>query len=578
MRYKTIWIIGLLVFLSFADGMGSTVKKFDIMVELQHNGTALIEERWLIDVDNKDAKTEWYVTHNGLDGMRIEQLSMEGYIPWEKKNMPYQTLSKWDLNASRMQKAGKCGLSNNGREICWGFGDYGLHEYIVRYHLTNLVKSYDTCDGFNHCFVHMNCRLDTVQVTIKMKDTIQLSTDNVRRWAFGFEGHCIIRDNSIIAWPNNGLANGSKMIIMLEFKKGIFEPATTASETWEERKQRALSGSDFIEKEGEDSYWVELLRKGLLFVIAVMITTCLRFSIMLIGLTLFYALRVVWWMVSLSPLRNWLRRRKLGIVKGHYYRDIKPEWTLAKNKMVIDELSYIYGMSNRHLIGALLLRLMSKGDVTIVKEDYKGEKKDMLKVVHPTTDIDIEQEKDDLLCQHVLRLLTKASGDDLILQPNEFKRWCKYKINAKLIKDFLGLLDESVNKKYIEQHAGDLFGLKAFLEDFSLLNERSMMEVELWDQYMIYAEFFGIADKVKEEMGSIWPEYSKISSLMKSLDVAHESVILDTFSSSIYTATSGVVERAAIRSFASAGMSGFSSSSSSGGGGGASGGGGGGGR
>ena len=299
MRYKNTWIIGLLVFLSLADGMGSTVKKLDIKVELQHNGTALIEERWLIDVDKKDAKTEWYVAHNGLDGMRIEHLSMEGYIPWEKKNMPYKTLSKWDLDASRMQKAGKCGLSNNGREICWGFGDYGLHEYIVRYHLTNLVKSYDTCDGFNHCFVHMNCRLDTVQVTIKMKDTIQLSTDNVRRWAFGFEGNCIIRDNNIIARPNNGLANGSKMIIMLEFKKGIFEPATTASETWEERKQRALSGSDYEEK-GEDNYWGEQLFKGLLVIFFVF----LRFSIMLIGLLLFYVFRVVWWVVSLSPLRN----------------------------------------------------------------------------------------------------------------------------------------------------------------------------------------------------------------------------------------------------------------------------------
>jgi hypothetical protein len=285
-----------------------------------------------------------------------------------------------------MQKAGKCGLSNNGREICWGFGDYGMHDYIVRYHLTNLVKSYDTCDGFNHCFVHMNCRLDTVQVTIKMKDTIQLSTDNVRRWAFGFEGNCIIRDNSIIVWPNNGLANGSKMIIMLEFKKGIFEPATTASETWEERKQRALSGSDYIDEKGEDNYWGEQLFKGLLVIFFVF----LRFSIMLIGLLLFYVFRVVWWVVSLSPLRNWLRRRKLGIVKGHYYRDIKPEWTLAKNKMVVDELSYIYGMSNRHLIGALLLRLMSKGDVTIVREEYKGEKKDMLKVINPITDIDIE--------------------------------------------------------------------------------------------------------------------------------------------------------------------------------------------
>ena len=57
--------------------------------------------------------------------------------------------------------------------------------------------------------------------------------------------------------------------------------------------------------------------------------------------------------------------------------------------------------------------------------------------------------------------------------------------------------------------------LKAFLQDFSLLNERSMMEVGLWDQYMIYAEFFGLADQVRKEMTKIWPEYAQLSNITK---------------------------------------------------------------
>ena len=176
---------------------------------------------------------------------------------------------------------------------------------------------------------------------------------------------------------------------------------------------------------------------------------------------------------------------------------------------------------------------------------------------------------------HALKLLTLASGKDLILQPNEFDRWCKVKEHATDINNFLKLLDTKKDKQYIERHAADLHGMKAFLEDFTLLGERSTMEVKLWDEYMVYAEFFGIADKVRKEMQAICPEYLKMSKIGQSLNVAQEDDIVYMFSDSIYTATSSAVARAAARSRSS---SGFSSRSSHGGGGGCSGGGGGGGR
>ena len=139
----------------------------------------------------------------------------------------------------------------------------------------------------------------------------------------------------------------------------------------------------------------------------------------------------------------------------------------------------------------------------------------------------------------------------------------------------MNTLEVKTDKEYIKQNAADLFGLKAFLSDFSLLNERGMMEVGLWDQYLIYAEFFGLADQVRKEMAKVWPEYMQMSNITKSLDVATEDGIVYMFSDSIYTATTNTIERIAERSSSS---SGFSSYSSSGGGGGFSGGGGGGGR
>ena len=51
-------------------------------------------------------------------------------------------------------------------------------------------------------------------------------------------------------------------------------------------------------------------------------------------------------------------------------------------------------------------------------------------------------------------------------------------------------------------------GLKHFLEDFSLIDEREIPEIELWEQYLVYATGFGIANKVLKQLKTRFPELS----------------------------------------------------------------------
>ena len=562
----------LLSALTTVGALASTVKQLDIKALLHKDGSAQIVERWRIALDDEDAKTEWYVAHKLIDGQRIEGLTVEGFVPGHEGLTPFQTLDDWDIDASRKEKAGKCGL--HGEEICWGFGDYGEHEYVVRYTIRHLVKSYDVCDGFNHCFVDMNCTVEKASVTITATDSIALSEANTRRWAFGYEGAIVFDGNAVVATPEEEIGNGKRIIVMLEMDKGMFAPDSQGNEPWADRKQRALDGSDYDDADEDMGFWDWV---GVIIVIIIGLVGYMLID-WLAGLAaglVWLLLGAAWWILTLSPLRTSLRRKKLGIVKGRYCRDVKKDWTLAENKMLMDDLSYCFGMKNERLIGALLLRLMSRGDITIVRRIHKGKERDMLKIDTPVHQVDKETKGDERLMSHALKLLTLASGKDLILQPNEFDRWCKVKEHATDINNFLKLLDTKKDKQYIERHAADLYGMKAFLEDFTLLGERSTMEVKLWDEYMVYAEFFGIADKVRKEMQAICPEYLKMSKIGQSLNVAQEDDIVYMFSDSIYTATSSAVARAAARSRSS---SGFSSRSSHGGGGGCSGGGGGGGR
>lgn len=560
--------------------VASTVKRLDIQVVLNDDGSAAIRELWDIDLDDSDAKTEWYVAHKGLQGMKITQLQMQGFVPDKTGLQPFETLNQWNVDANRKEKTGKCGLNNDGQEICWGFGDWGRHQYVVNYVLTGLVKAYDTNDGFNHCFVDMNCHIDTVQMTIIGADTISLSEANTRRWSFGHQGTIVFEgNNKLVVKTTNGLDSGERVIVMLEFDKGIFHPAVKADEPWADRKQRAISGSDFEEEEWS---WIDyLLLIGFIVLCLVLYFAADLVATLLLSMLLpllIVLLEVVWWIISLSPLRTYRRRRKAGIAKGYYWRDVSPEWSLTKNKMIVDEMAYFYGMNDKNIIAALLLKLMARGDVSITREIYKRKMHDMLKIDKPTTEIEADTKGDEQLCQHLLKLLTLASGNDSILQPNEFDEWCKQRKNATIIKNFMKLLETKYDKPYIQQHAANLFGLKAYLKDFSLLDERPIREVKLWDQYMMYAAFFGIAEQVSRDMEQLWPEYRKLSKIAQSLEVATEGAIVSTFSSSIYTATTNAIERTASRTTSSGGSSGFSSFSSYSGGGGFSGGGGGGGR
>ena len=39
----------------------------------------------------------------------------------------------------------------------------------------------------------------------------------------------------------------------------------------------------------------------------------------------------------------------------------------------------------------------------------------------------------------------------------------------------------------------------------SLMNEKEAIEVNLWDMYLIYAQIFGIADKVAKQFKKLYP-------------------------------------------------------------------------
>lgn len=53
-------------------------------------------------------------------------------------------------------------------------------------------------------------------------------------------------------------------------------------------------------------------------------------------------------------------------------------------------------------------------------------------------------------------------------------------------------------------------GLKKYMEDFSLLNEKEIPALEVWEEYLVYATVFGIADKVIKQLKMVYPQIEEM--------------------------------------------------------------------
>lgn len=120
-------------------------------------------------------------------------------------------------------------------------------------------------------------------------------------------------------------------------------------------------------------------------------------------------------------------------------------------------------------------------------------------------------------------------------------------------------------------------GLANFMRDFSLLDEKELPELVLWEKYLVYATAFGIGDKVIEQIKAKYPEVTikeqwENEEMIERYPIMHFSFTPTRISSPIDRMSSSI-DKAYSTSITQ--ISAHSASSGSGGGGGFSGGGGG---
>lgn len=487
-RLQALFLAAVLSLVAVPLCAGSDVDSLRINVELRDDGAALVTETWRINVS--DDISEWYLVADNMGRMTIEDLRV-----CDETGNEYVNEGEWNVNRSRARKAGRCGLvtKSDGYEICWGVGNSGWHTYTVRYLLTGLVKGHEDLDGFNHMFVarDLGSSPQSIVLTIR-KPGLELTTENTKVWAFGFHGEIHVEDGAVVARTTEPFTRRSALIAMAGFEKGLFHPALTESRTFDEVRQTAMEGSDYREPDKDGDFWIGLL-VGLGVVLSV-----------------FVSVKVI--------VKTVKRKRELlggGMRNVAWFRDAPLAGDLKKSSNILLAFSGNTMLERQNLIAAYITRLFYRGAFEVIPQP--GNSKPLMRIRELEVDDSTDAHSDAGLESRLYSFIKEAAGEDGILQKNELQRWANR--HGEALYDW-GL--DAWNGVTIwtmkPEDARQVFGLRRYLKDFTMIKDRGVVEVKLWNNYLIFASLYGIADQLMKDFRKVCPEYFTLSSAARLLD------------------------------------------------------------
>lgn len=526
----------LLVLLASATGISARpyLHSLDIRVVLSHNGDARITETRVMDID--DEGTECYIGLGNMGGSEVRDLRVS-----DEDGNDFENIGDWDIDESRSWKEYKCGIvyKHNGYELCWGLGESGNRTYTTSYTITSLVHAYPDADAIRHVFLDQDVspKPDHAKISIEAEDSILFTDENCGIWGFRFGGELGFQDGRIIAYNTEDFGHSGAMYIMVRFNKGMFEPTIQEDDTFEHKKELAFEGSDYT---SDDEWTTEDT------IILLVMAICF-FIVPIVGF--------IWYLIYV-----WRARRKVN-KDLLWYRDIPMKGNLQQANDVLNAYKY-FGTDYNNLLSACILKLIDMGAISIEQTLNSKGKTEQNFVIH-----ELQNYADQpLLLRKIHSMFKTAAGEDTVLEPKELRSFMRSSKNESITDSFINTLHTKTSISYYKERFDDVrqvFGLKKFLKEFSLLDERHVNEVTLWKDYMIYATLFGIADQVIKDMKKINPEYFNMDQV--AAQMANDTT-LPMIYSTLHSGTSRAVANKAAREARASGHGGHSSWGGGGGG------------
>ena len=486
--------------------LAQEIRDIDETVVLRADGSARITQVWDVTVVSG---TEFYLPFDHLGPLNIRDLAVsEGDLEFVSEG------EKWDVDRTREQKRGRCGIvrKSHGVELCWGQGELGDHIWTVSYTIDGLAMKMGEYNGLYFTFVNPGLTAPPQHVKVMIVNETggpAWTEENVKVWGFRSDSEIFVEDGAVRAESTSAFGSNSAMTVLVRFDPDLFTPAVDYKKDFEKVQNLAFRGSDYKDKTtfADIFAWILVIAGLLLFTP----TGWIAIGLLILGY-LYFTYYVLGWKYN----KNIFGARR---IKG-WYRDVPLKGSLPASYYALskgDRMNELGKDLSRNLIGAYFLKWVLDGIVTVIPDPDKKK--------HVNLSFQQDRSFEEPAEDDLYKMVREASGKNLILEAGELEKWSK-----KSFKRISNIPDRETTrgKKWFQdrhyvakgdqltaegkEQARHLIEFKNFLEDFTLSKERGAIEVTLWRDYLVLAALFGIADKVAKEFEKLYPvEFSQFT-------------------------------------------------------------------
>ena len=507
MKKHLLFLITLFtLFMCVGNIKAESIDSINMDVYVDKNGDAHVTEVWEA---NPTIETEYYHAYYNIGKSTITDLKVKD----EEQEYTYMD---WDISANFATKAHHYGFNyaNNGVELCFGKSSYKHHIYTLTYKISDFV--YNTTDNKQIMYWTMLNKINPAPYNVEIKIySDEKFSNELPVWGYGNYGGIAKVKDGVIYLSNDHLNNTDYMTFLAKFDKKIYKTNNLFNYDFEYIKKSADYGSIRYESEEEKPHinYEELIPFADIIVFVLVIVAFLQ---------------VVKFIVKKShkireKKKIIFKRRKLpSNRKINKYRDL----ICGDDIQHIYWLAYQYGLirSKTDVLGAFLLKFIRDKKLEIKSENgffNKQNVKILIQVPIPDFDNSIEASLYTFLYDSRYELKI-----DDVLDEKEFKIWCKNNY-LRILNWFDKIISAETEKlinegkiiekksilfyKYeyddsIREEALKLAGLKKFFEEFDNMTDKEVIDVMLWEEYLMYAQVLGVAKKVAKQFKKVYPD------------------------------------------------------------------------
>lgn len=528
---------------------GLRLRNLNYDVTLNEDGTADVTENWRIRIEDTNTLFKTFEVdtskYKEITNVKVQEVKSSGNVDFNRINQYKYHVDKNCYYA----------LMYKGKfEIAWGaHAENTTRTYKISYKIIDAVKNYNDCSEFYWQFISTSSEIpaDYIEGTIKLPYNVQ-NIEDLRVWAHGpLNGDIVKLSNDTVRFTIKDLDENTMLEARVVTPTNIFNAnlntlnqnklnsILTQEETWAEE---ANLKRERLEKQ------IETQRK-----------------IIIVGFVIANILGLILAIVVIKKIIKYHKELKnTPIIKPEqyeYFRDIE-----NKNQTPAEAgLLYYFKVISLQsvmpkIITATMLDLCMKKHIEFeqvpdknnqikvklintnkenLKEDEKVVYELLEKIPKQDSNSFTMKEFEKYASKHSSKILTTFERIEKIAKKSQedegnyskdlitkHQNWAAKGVGyiflaiVSVISMWLLVIPSIVAAVYCfiissryntltEKGMNEkekLIGLKKYMEDFSMMKEKTVPELVLWERYLIYATVFGIAEKVLKQLKVVYPE------------------------------------------------------------------------